>query len=209
MLSWTTTLSFFETLRRVCFFWFWFCCRLNAKNEGVGCTFEYQIFCKVGVCFDVIDTTHREQTWWVPSVASRYWVQMWVHVDISNPMLLFWPSLLTSSLGEDIPKSQSHDFWESLPRSIAFKGTVPVASCLATYCMFVGRETTKSESHDQTFVRAIGKGSSHRLKLGPRHLASPWWFEWKSPTSKNSFGQIQTLKWAWFNEGVCRDSHGI
>lgn len=60
--------QFFETLGKVCFFWFWFCCRLNTKNQGVGCTFEYQNFCKVGVCFDLIDTRHKEQTWWVPSV---------------------------------------------------------------------------------------------------------------------------------------------
>ena len=48
-----------------------------------------QIFCKVGVCFDLIDSRHKEQTWWVPSVASRYWVQMSVHADISNPILFF------------------------------------------------------------------------------------------------------------------------
>ena len=54
-------------------------------------------------------------------------LQMWVHVDISNPILLFWPSLVTSSLGEDMPKSW---LWESLTRSIAFKRNVPFASCL-------------------------------------------------------------------------------
>ena len=41
---------------------------------------------------------------------------------------------------------QSHDFWESLPRSIAFKRNVPVASCLDLQCSFEDKLPRRWES---------------------------------------------------------------
>lgn len=197
MLSWTTTLSFLETLRKVLVL-------IKAEHEKPGCRLHfwivYQSFCKVGV---------KEQTWWVPSVASRYWVQMWVHVDISNIILLFDLHLwrLESSLGEDMPKS-----WLLGIITLQYCFQRNGASCFvfATCCMFLWRETTKTDQNSITrpSCKNCERIVPHRLKLGPRHLACPWWVECR-PTSKNSLGEIQTLKWAWFNEEVCRDSHGI
>lgn len=98
--------QFFSALRKVCFFLV--LVLLQTEHEKPGCWLHfwivYQNFCKVGVCFDLIDSRHKE------CLMSSFCCFSVLSSDVGargyfKSNFAFWPSLVTSSLGEDIPKS--------------------------------------------------------------------------------------------------------